>query len=66
MDTLTNHVVTGPDLHCAGPLALWGFSQHLSAKKTVGEDQKKVLPAEREALALCHVGNPALVIALRL
>ena len=30
--TLTNHVFAGPDLHRAGPLALWRFSQHLSAK----------------------------------
>ena len=28
----TDHVVADPDLHRAGPLALWRFSQHLSAK----------------------------------
>ena len=27
-----NHVIAGPDLHRAGPLALWRFSQHLFAK----------------------------------
>ena len=30
--TPTNRVFAGPDLHRAGPLALWRFSQHLSAK----------------------------------
>ena len=30
------------------------------------EDKKKVSPSEREALALCHRINPALVVALRL
>ena len=39
MVTLTNHVITEPDLHRAGPLALWRFSQHFSAN--VGEDHKK-------------------------
>ena len=28
----TKHVIPGPDLHCAGSLALKGFLQHLSAK----------------------------------
>ena len=28
----TNHVIAGPDLHRARPLALWRFSHHLSAK----------------------------------
>ena len=32
MVTLTEHVIPGPDLHCAGPLALRGFLQHLAAK----------------------------------
>ena len=32
MVTLTNHVIAEPDLHRAEPLALWRFSQHLSAK----------------------------------
>ena len=32
MVTLTQHVIPGPDLHCAGPLALGGFLQHLPAK----------------------------------
>ena len=59
MDTLTKHVIPGPDLHCAGPLALWGFSQHLKRRP------KKVLLSERGALALCHIANTALVIALR-
>ena len=29
--TLTKHAISRPDLHCAGPLALWGFLQHLPA-----------------------------------
>ena len=29
------------------------------------EDQEKVLRSERGAMALCHMVNPALVIALR-
>ena len=32
----------------------------------VGEEKEKVLPSEREALALCHRINPALDVALRL
>ena len=32
MVTLTKHVISGPDLHCAGPLVLNGFLQHLPAK----------------------------------
>ena len=32
MVTLTKHVIPGPDLHCAVPLALRGFLQHLPAK----------------------------------
>ena len=30
--SLTKHAIPGPDLHCAGPLALCGFLQHLPAK----------------------------------
>ena len=32
MVTPTNHAIAGPDLHRAGPLAVWGFLQDLSAK----------------------------------
>ena len=32
MVTPTNHVIAGPDLHRAGPLALWGVLQDLPAK----------------------------------
>ena len=39
MVTPTNHVIAGPDLHGAGPLALWKFLQDFSAK--YWEDQKK-------------------------
>ena len=37
MVTLTKHVISGPNLHSAGPLALKGFLQNRS------EDQKKSL-----------------------
>ena len=41
MVTPINRVITGSDLYRAGPLALWGFLQDLSAKYR--EDQTKVL-----------------------
>ena len=47
MVTPTNHVIAEPDLHRAGPLALWIFLQDLSAK--YGERPKKVLRFERGA-----------------
>ena len=39
MVTLTKHVIPGPDLHCAGPLALRGFLQIFLPN--LSEDQKK-------------------------
>ena len=42
-----NHVIAGPDLHRARPLALWGFLQDLSAK--YWGRPKKVLRYERGA-----------------
>ena len=45
MFTPTNHVIAGPDLHRAGPLALWGFSQIFLPN--IGEEKKKVSPSER-------------------
>ena len=63
MVKLTKQVIPGPDLHCARPLELKGFLQHLPAKYKIRP--KKVLLSERWALALCHVANTALVIALR-
>ena len=63
MVKLTKHVISGPDLHCAGPLELQGFLQHLPATYKIRP--KKVLLFERWALALCHMANTALVIALR-
>ena len=62
MVTLTKYVTSGPDLHCARPLALRGFLQHLPAK--CKRRPKKVLLFERWALALCHMAKTALVIAL--
>ena len=47
MVTPTIHVIVGPDLHRAGPLALWRFSQHLFAKYR--GRPKKVLQFERRA-----------------
>ena len=32
MVTLTKYVISGPNLHCAGPLARKGFLQHFQAK----------------------------------
>ena len=59
MITATNHVIVGPHLHCAGPLALWRFSLHLSAKWC---RPKKVLHLSAEPLAgtvpmLCKSGS---------
>ena len=39
MVTPTNRVIAGPDLHRAGPLALWRFSQRILPN--IDEDQKK-------------------------
>ena len=61
--TLTNNVIPGPHLHCAEPLALWRFSQHLSAKYK--RRPTKSLRLSAGPLALCHMVNPTLVFALR-
>ena len=45
MVTPTNHVIAGPDLLRAGPLALWRFLQDLSAKYR--EDQKSLTISAR-------------------
>ena len=45
MVTLTKHVISGPDLHCARPLELRGFLQHLPAK--CKRRPKKVLLSEQ-------------------
>ena len=45
MVTPIHHAFAGPDLHCAGPLALGGFLQDLSAKYR--ERPKKLLRFER-------------------
>ena len=63
MVMLTKHVIPGPGLHCAGPLALKGFLQHLPAKHK--RRPIKVLQSERWDLTLCHMANTPLVIALR-
>ena len=31
-DLFTSMLMLVPNLHCVGPLALWGFSQHLPTK----------------------------------
>ena len=63
MVTLINYVIPGPDLNCAVP---WYFGDFRNIfLPNAGEDQKKVLPSERGALALCNMVNPALVILLR-
>ena len=57
MVTSTNHVIAGPDLHRAEPLAFWGFLQDLSAKYS--GRSKKVLGFERGSrqLVLRHYGQ---------
>ena len=49
MVTSINHVIAGPDLHRARPLALWRFSQHLSVKYR--RRPKKILRFQIGALA---------------
>ena len=61
MVTLTKHVIPGPDLHCAGPLALKVFS---TSSCQIYAKTKKVLLSKRWALGLWHTANTALVIAL--
>ena len=58
-----NHVIPGPDLHCAGPLVLGDYRNIF--QPNIDEYQEKVLHLSAGPLALCLVGNPALVIALR-
>ena len=43
--TPSNHVIAGLDLHRAGPLALWRFLQHLSAKYRERQKQSYDLSA---------------------
>ena len=56
-------LLPGPDFW-AGPLALWGFSQHFLAKHkcrpNIKSDHLSAGP-----LALCHLVIPAKAIALR-
>ena len=57
MITPTNHILA------RGP---WHFENFRNIfLPNIGEKTKKVLPAERGPLALCHMVNPTLVIALR-
>ena len=50
----TNHVIPGPDLHCPGAQALWGFSQHLPAKYKQ-RPKKKSYYVRAKPLGLCHI-----------
>ena len=52
-----------PDFHRVGPLALWNF-RNIFLSNT-GEDQKKSYRLSAGPLALFHMSNPSLVIALR-
>ena len=47
MVTPTDHAIVGPDLHRAGPLAVWRFLQHLFAK--CRGRPKKLLQFQRRA-----------------
>ena len=49
MVTPTNHAIAGPDLHRAGPLAVWGFCNIFLP--SIGEDQKKSYDFSAGALA---------------
>ena len=63
MVTYTNHVISGQDLHCAGPLVLRDYRNIF--QPNIGEDEKKKsYHLSAGAVALCHMVNPALVIAL--
>ena len=59
-------LLPGADVYCARLLALRRFSQHFTAKYTVGEDKKKSHHQSTGPLAgTVHIMiNPALVIAL--
>ena len=52
-----------PDLHCAALLALWEFLQNHPAEYRRKPEKSYHLSAG--TLALCHLVNPALVVALR-
>ena len=59
MVTPTNHVIAGPDLHRARPLALWDFRNIFMSN--IGEDQKKSCDfSSGPQLVLRHIMvNPA-------
>ena len=63
MATPTNHIIVPAGLHYEGPLALADFRNILLPN--IGEDQKKSHHLSAGPLALYHMVNPALVIALR-
>ena len=56
-------LLPGPDLHCAGPLAVWDFCYIFLPN--VGEGQKKFYHLNAGPLALFHIVNLDLIIALR-
>ena len=64
----TIHGYADKPSYCPGriyiALARWRFSQHLPAKER-GIPKKKSYNLSARPLALCHVVNPVLVIALR-
>ena len=64
MVTHTNHVISRAGFTLrAVPCTLGIFAT--SSCLNTSEDQKKVLPSERVALALCYMVNLAVVNALR-
>ena len=65
MVTPANHVIAGPNLPRAGPLARWRFWQDLSAKYR-GRPKSLTISARGPKLILRHIMvNPALINALR-
>ena len=61
---LLTKLLTGPDLHCVEPLALWRFLQNLLAKHWQ-RPEKKSYHLRAGPLVLCHMVHPLLVNALR-
>ena len=64
MVTPTNHIISGSNLYCAGPLVPWDYRKIFLPN--IGEDQKRTYHLSVGLLILCLMVNPVLVIALRL
>ena len=65
MVTPTNHVIAGPNLHCVEPLALWRFSQDLSANYMYRPKKSYDLSAGPLAGTASYYGCSAVLFSLR-